>query len=85
MFKDVQVGLVGLVVSVLTAIALWFVEWETGFNFYGLSILFVIPGGAICTGFVAASGYWLGARLFNVRPSWRILVMMVSSPWAVVR
>lgn len=38
---------------------------------------FVIPVGAIFSGFVAAGGYYLGSILFGHKPTWLLLIHMV--------
>jgi len=48
-------------------------------RFFDLQFMywFVIPAGAICSGFAAASGYYAGARYFNHRPTKLLLLNMV--------
>lgn len=38
---------------------------------------FIIPIGAILCGFVAATGYWIGARMFNHRPTRMLMLHIV--------
>ena len=76
--KDLLVGAAGLLTSVLTALLLWWIERQFNFALYSWIFFFVIPAGAIAAGVVAASGYYLGARWLNIRPSWRLLVSMVG-------
>ena len=76
--REMGVTLCGLVTSVLTALLLWIVEWQFDFGIYTLSVLFVIPIGAIVSGCAAASGYYLGAVWLEVRPGWSLLVSMVA-------
>jgi hypothetical protein len=57
------------------------------FAIYTWMLWFVIPAGAIFCGGVAASGYWIGARLFNHRPSplllLNILLVSLSTYFAI--
>ena len=76
--KDLLVGSVGLLTSVLTALLLWWIDRQFGWSFYGLTFWVIVPVGAIVSGFVAASGYYFGARWLGIRPSWRLLVSMVA-------
>jgi hypothetical protein len=39
------------------------------FSFYTFSYWLIFPVGAICCGFVAAGGYYFGAKLLNHRPT----------------
>jgi len=54
---DLLVGLCGFVTSLLTAAILWWVEVQFGFAFYTWMFWFVIPVGALLSGFAGASGY----------------------------
>jgi hypothetical protein len=53
-------------------------ETKLGFAFYSFTWLFVIPVGALLSGFVAASGYYFGAKVFNHRPTRLMLFNMIS-------
>ena len=74
--QDLLVSLCGCATSLLTAIILAAVEVQTDFSFYTFMYWFVIPVGAICSGFLAASGYYAGARVFNHRPTKILLLNM---------
>lgn len=67
-------GLFGLVTSLLTALFLWWIEQEFQFAFYTWMFWFVIPVGAMLSGFAGASGYLLGAWLLGQRPTWLLLI-----------
>lgn len=76
--QDLTVTAFGVIASLLTAVILFVVEDQLGFAFYSLMLWFVIPVGAILSGFIGASGYYVGARLFGHKPSGLILVNMVA-------
>jgi hypothetical protein len=81
MWKTMQDFLVigfGIGTSVLTALILALVETKLGFALYSFMWWFVIPAGALISGFAAASGYYLGAKLFNHRPTRLLLFNIVS-------
>lgn len=75
--QDIFVSVIGMVTSVLTAVILYLIEKYFEISLYTFMFWFVIPIGAIGAGFLAAGGYYLGARLFNHRPSRLILLNMV--------
>jgi hypothetical protein len=77
LLQDFVVAGVGAATSLATAAILIAIERSTGFSFYTFMFWFVIPVGAVLSGFVAASGYYLGARLFNHRPTKILLLNMV--------
>ncbi len=77
LFEDGMVILFGAASSLITAGLVCSVYWSTGFNFFTLSFWVVVPIGALLTGFAAASGYYLGAKLFNHKPDLIILLNMV--------
>jgi hypothetical protein len=77
MIKSLAVTVLGLVTSVLTAIALTLIEEWTGFSLFTLSFWLVIPAGAVLCGFAAASGYWIGCRWLHVRPGAILALQMV--------
>lgn len=67
--EDLLVGLCGFVTSLITAVILWWVELGFGFAFYSWTFWFIVPVGALLSGFASASGYYAGARIFNHRPT----------------
>lgn len=75
--QDLIVTAFGFVASMITAVVLLLVEEHLGFAFYSLMFWFVIPAGAILSGFVAAGGYYLGSILFGHKPTWLLLLNMV--------
>lgn len=75
--QDFTVAGIGAATSFVTAAILVAIERSTGFSFYTYMFWFVIPVGAVLSGFVGASGYYLGARLFNHRPTKILLLNMV--------
>jgi hypothetical protein len=67
--QDLSVGALGALTSMLTAVILVaFDEW-LHFSFYSFTLWFVIPVGALASGASAASGYYIGSRWFNHRPT----------------
>ena len=76
--QDFLVSGLGAITSIVTAIILVAVDLRFDFSLYSWMFWFVIPAGAICCGFVAASGYYLGARLFNHRPTKILLLNMAA-------
>src|SRR5262249_57035018 len=76
--QDFLVSTFGAITSILTAIILYLIEKGIGFSFYSLMVWFFIPVGAIGAGFVAAGGYYFGAKFFNHRPTLLILFNMVA-------
>jgi len=67
----------GAATSFVTAIILAAIEIKFDLSIYSWMFWFVIPAGAICSGFAAASGYYAGARCFNHRPTKVLLLNMV--------
>lgn len=76
--KDVVVTLFGGCTSVFTAIVLFVVSGLLGFSIYGFTVCFIIPVGAIGSGFVASLGYYLGARLIGHKPSGLLLLNILA-------
>lgn len=76
---DLLVGTCGLVTSLLTAVILWLVETRFGFAFYTWTFWFVIPVGALLSGFAGASGYYAGSWLLDRRPSRLLLANVVAA------
>jgi hypothetical protein len=72
------VALAGLVTSLLTAILVTAIDKLTGFNVFTFSIWIVVPVGAGICGVLAASGYYLGAKVLHQRPTPILLVQMVA-------
>lgn len=74
---NLVIGMCGLATSIVTAFALVYLELSVLFAFYSLVYFLVLPIGAIISGGVAASGYYIGARWVNARPTKKILVSMI--------
>lgn len=75
--KTVLVTVAGLVTSCATAALLALVERWTGFALFTFTIWVVLPGGAILSGFAAASGYYAGGRWLHVRPGGLLALQMI--------
>ncbi len=77
--EDFLVALCGLVTSLLTALILWLIETRFGFAFYTWTFWFVIPAGALLSGFAGASGYYAGSWFFGHRPTRLLLLNIVAA------
>lgn len=69
--------LLGLSTSLAMAALLSWGGRESGVAFHTYTLWFVIPAGAMLSGFLAASGFLAGARLWHCRPSLPLLATMV--------
>ena len=76
--QDLIVTSFGAATSLLTAVILFVLDQTCEVSFYTWSVDYVLPAGAILSGFAASAGYYLGARCFDYRPTWRILLSMVA-------
>jgi hypothetical protein len=76
--QDLIITSFGAATSLLTAVILFVLDQTAEVSFYTWSIDYVLPAGAILSGFAASAGYYLGARCFDYRPTWRILLSMVA-------
>lgn len=75
--KQLLIAAIGIAASALTAGVLGIIETYTGFALYSLMFWFILPVGAVIAGFGAASGYYIGARLFNQKPAGGIAMNML--------
>jgi hypothetical protein len=75
--QNLVLVLCGALTSAITAGFLVFIELKWGFAFYSWTLWLIIPAGAGLAGFVASSGYYFGARLFNIRPARDLLLGVV--------
>lgn len=66
----------GFATSLITAVILWLVETRFGFAFYSWMFWFIVPVGALLSGFAGASGYLGGSWFFGHRPT-RVLLLNV--------
>jgi hypothetical protein len=76
--QDLIVTSFGAATSLLTAVILFVLDQNFEVSFYTWSLDYVLPAGAILSGLAASAGYYLGARCFDYRPTWRILVSIVA-------
>jgi hypothetical protein len=76
--RGVIVTLFGIATTALTAIGLVYLELRYDCAIYGFVYGFVIPFGAMLSGCLAASGYYLGSRLVNYRPGRLFFVNMLA-------
>ncbi|OAI56111.1 hypothetical protein AYO49_04840 [Verrucomicrobiaceae bacterium SCGC AG-212-N21] len=75
--EDLIVTGFGLITSTAVAWASWWMAAKWDMAVYTFMVNFIIPAGAVICGIVAATGYWIGARLFNHRPSRTLLFNIV--------
>src|SRR5882724_3462190 len=75
--QDFVVGLCGFATSVLTAAILWWTQELSGVAIYTWMFWFVIPAGALISGFAGATGYYAGSWFFGHRPTRLLLVNIV--------
>jgi hypothetical protein len=87
LWEDLVVTGFGFATSTAVAWLSWLLAAKWGFAIYAWMFWFVIPVGAGFCGAIAASGYWIGARLFNHRPSplllLNILLVSLSTYFAI--
>jgi hypothetical protein len=76
-WEDLVVTGFGFASSTAVAWLSWLLAAKLNFAVYTWMFWFVVPAGAIICGMAAASGYWIGARLFNHRPSRLLLLNIV--------
>jgi hypothetical protein len=76
--KGLMVGLAGLVSSVAMAFLDVYLSRLLGFSIFTAMWWFVIPGGAIILGGVAASGYYFASKWLSHRPSKALLFQMIA-------
>jgi hypothetical protein len=76
--QDMAIAAFGAVTSVLTACILVAIEQYFDFSFYGFMLWLIIPVGAVFSGCAAATGYYVGARLFGYRPTALLLLHMIA-------
>ncbi len=77
--KQILVAAFGATTSLLTGIILGLIEFYTGYAIYSWMFWFIIPAGALLSGFAAASGYYVGAISFNQRPAGGVLFNMIAA------
>jgi hypothetical protein len=77
LLKDLIVTVFGGCTSILTALILFVADGFFGVSLYGFTVFFIVPVGAMISGFVAALGYYFGARLIGHRPSALLLLNML--------
>ena len=75
--KTLMITLCGLITSLATAAILSLIEVRGNLAIYSYMLWFIVPAGAIGAGFVAAIGYYFGARWTNYRPDEILLASMV--------
>jgi len=75
--QDILVSTFGLISSLITALILAFVKLQFNFSIYSFMFWFIIPIGACFSGFAAATGYYFGSKLFNLKPSGMILLNII--------
>lgn len=76
--QDVVVTAGGAVTSLLTALALFWLQETTGLALYSFMFWLVIPIGAIGSGWLAAMGYYFAAKWVGRRPTSLVLIGMLT-------
>jgi hypothetical protein len=77
-FNSLNVAMLGLITSVAVAFGVAFLQNSTDFNLFSYFFWFIVPVGAFACGLAAASGYALGAIIFQTRANlWLFLLMLV--------
>ncbi|MCE9611324.1 MAG: hypothetical protein K8R23_14105 [Chthoniobacter sp.] len=77
MIEDLIVSGCGFLTSTAVAYASHFMSKEWDFAPYTWMVNWILPAGALFCGFVAAIGYWIGARIYHHRPSKMLLANIV--------
>jgi hypothetical protein len=72
------VTLFGIATTLLTAAGLVYLELHYDCAIYGYVYAFIVPMGAILSGFVAASGYYFGSKLLSHRPGRGVLACVIA-------
>lgn len=72
------IAFAGLATSLMTAGLVTLFHMWTGFNLFSFSILVIVPAGAGACGFLAASGYYLAAKLLHQKPTKALFLQMVA-------
>ncbi len=67
--KQFLIAGMGFATTLLTAVILSIVEIRFDLALYSYMFWFIVPVGAMISGFAAASGYYAGARLFHQKPA----------------
>ncbi len=75
--KQLIIAAMGVSSAALTGGILGLIEAWTGFALYSLMFWFIIPVGAFIAGFVAASGYYFGAKFFHQKPAGGVALNML--------
>ena len=66
--RQVFVSLIGISAAILTGLVLGLIEFYSGLALYSFSVWVIIPVGSILAGFVAGSGFYLGATQIQQKP-----------------
>ena len=74
---EVVLTLAGAASSALAVGVIWFGSAFLDFDLSTLTLWFIVPAGAVATGMLAASGYYLGASWTGRRPTRLLLLNMV--------
>ena len=74
---EVVLTLAGAASSALAIGVVWFGSAFLDFDLSTLTLWFIVPAGAVATGMLAASGYYLGASWTGRRPTRLLLLNMV--------
>ncbi len=73
----IMVILLGIVTTIISLALIWFLN-SIGFYLFGLTVLFVVPAGALLFGAVAGSGYAIGSQFTGVKVGGGLLVLIAA-------
>jgi hypothetical protein len=65
---ELAVSVLALAVGAAVVALIWFIHEQVNYPFFAQTVWFVIPIGAFLCGMAAGAGFFLGIRVFNVRP-----------------
>lgn len=83
LLKNLSIALFAFLTCTITVIVVLILESLLNFSIYSLSLWFIFPVGAIMTSIAAASGYYWGAKKFNIKPNRTLLLnMLLASVYA---
>lgn len=75
--KELATNIFGIITTIIAiAICSW-VEINWNFSIYSWMFIFILPVGAVCAGFVAASGYYFSAQIFHLPSSSKLTTNIV--------
>tara|TARA_B110000211_G_C13968582_1_gene503901 strand:- start:150 stop:989 length:840 start_codon:yes stop_codon:yes gene_type:complete len=77
--KEIATSVLGFITTIITVGICSWVEINWNFSIYTWMFFFIIPAGALCAGFAAASGYYFGAQVLHLPVSGRLTFNIVAA------